>query len=173
MIRTRRAALAQGVKRFSEMHALGLDPGACSNKRTAQRPMGPAWIPSVRSKPSLEDKRSPTTSLPQRRETAMAMTSYTTFMAGTIGLLCTLGLATAEENRPTTTTGLSPGTAQAEDPARVQEGRSLFNQTCAHCHGPDAVTGLSERNLRHLKARYGTDMHDVFTSTVMNGRLDK
>ena len=109
----------------------------------------------------------------ERRETATAMTSYTTFMAGTIALLCTLGLATAEENRPTTTTRLSPGTAQAEDPARVQEGRSLFNQTCAHCHGPDAVTGLSERNLRHLKARYGTDMHDVFTSTVINGRPDK
>jgi polar amino acid transport system substrate-binding protein len=103
----------------------------------------------------------------------MATTSHTIFMAATIALLCTLGLATAEENRPTTTTGLSPATAQAEDPARVQEGRSLFNQTCAHCHGPDAVTGLSERNLRHLKARYGTDMHDVFTSTVMNGRPDK
>jgi mono/diheme cytochrome c family protein len=103
----------------------------------------------------------------------MAMTSYTAFMAGAIALLCTLGLATAEENRPTTTTGLSPGAAQAEDPFRVQEGRSLFNQTCAHCHGPDAVTGLSERNLRHLRARYGADMHDVFTSTVMNGRLEK
>ncbi len=103
----------------------------------------------------------------------MATTSYTIFMAGTIALLCTVCLATAEENPSTTTTGLSPATAQAEDPARVQEGRSLFNQTCAHCHGPDAVTGLPERNLRHLKARYGTDMHDVFTSTVMNGRPDK
>lgn len=103
----------------------------------------------------------------------MAMTSYAKFLANAIILLCTVCLATAEENRTTTTTGLSPGTAQAEDPARVQEGRSLFNQTCAHCHGPDAVTGLSERNLRHLNARYGTDMHDVFTSTVMNGRPDK
>jgi mono/diheme cytochrome c family protein len=101
------------------------------------------------------------------------MTWHTKLMASMIALLCTVCLATAEENRTTTTTGLSPGSAMATNPARVQEGRSLFNQTCAHCHGPDAVTGLSERNLRHLKARYGDDMHDVFTSTVMNGRPDK
>jgi mono/diheme cytochrome c family protein len=101
------------------------------------------------------------------------MTWHTKLMASMIALLCTVCLATAEENRTTTTTGLSPGSAMATNPARVREGRSLFNQTCAHCHGPDAVTGLSERNLRHLKARYGDDMHDVFTSTVMNGRPDK
>jgi polar amino acid transport system substrate-binding protein len=57
--------------------------------------------------------------------------------------------------------------------AAVKEGRSLFNQTCAHCHGPDAATGQSERNLRRLRARYGDDMPNVFRSTVMNGRPDK
>lgn len=103
----------------------------------------------------------------------MATNSYTKLVASVLALLCTVGLANAEEKGGTTTTGLSPGTAQAADKAQVQEGHSLFNQTCAHCHGPDAVTGLSERNLRHLRARYGTDMHDVFTSTVMNGRPDK
>jgi mono/diheme cytochrome c family protein len=104
---------------------------------------------------------------------AMAKTSYMKLMASAIVLLCTAWLANAEENRATTAAGLSPVAAQVGDKAQVQEGRSLFNQTCAHCHGPDAVTGLSERNLRHLRARYGADMHDVFTSTVMNGRLEK
>jgi polar amino acid transport system substrate-binding protein len=102
----------------------------------------------------------------------MATTSYMKILASMIALLSTTCLANAEDNRPTTT-GLSPATAQAGDKAQVQEGHSLFNQTCAHCHGPDAATGLPERNLRHLRARYGADMHDVFTSTVTNGRPDK
>ena len=64
--------------------------------------------------------------------------------------------------------------ASTEDNATaVKEGRSLFNQTCAHCHGPDASTGQSERNLRRLRARYGDDMPNVFRSTVINGRPDK
>ena len=67
-----------------------------------------------------------------------------------------------------------PAQALGEDnAAAVKEGRSLFNQTCAHCHGPDASTGQSERNLRRLSARYGDDMPNVFRSTVMNGRPDK
>jgi polar amino acid transport system substrate-binding protein len=60
-----------------------------------------------------------------------------------------------------------------DNAAAVKEGRSLFNQTCAHCHGPDASTGQSERNLRRLRARYGDDMPNVFRSTVINGRPDK
>jgi polar amino acid transport system substrate-binding protein len=67
-----------------------------------------------------------------------------------------------------------PAAAATEDnAAAVKEGRSLFNQTCAHCHGPDASTGQSERNLRRLRARYGDDMPNVFRSTVLNGRPDK
>jgi len=61
----------------------------------------------------------------------------------------------------------------AENPAAIKEGRSLFNQTCAHCHGPDASTGQPERNLRHLRVRYGSDMHAVFETTIKNGRPDK
>ena len=69
--------------------------------------------------------------------------------------------------------GLSAGSPPAENPAAIKEGHSLFNQTCAHCHGPDASTGQPERNLRHLRVRYGSDMHDVFETTVKNGRPDK
>ncbi|HLN09442.1 MAG TPA: cytochrome c [Xanthobacteraceae bacterium] len=59
------------------------------------------------------------------------------------------------------------------DAAAIKEGRSLFNQTCAHCHGPDAVTGQSERNLRRLRARYRDEMPNVFRTTVIHGRPDK
>jgi polar amino acid transport system substrate-binding protein len=82
------------------------------------------------------------------------------------------GVARSEEARLSTAV-LSPNVAVEQDAAGAREGRSLFNQTCAHCHGPDASIGQPERNLRHLRARYGSDMHNVFETTVMNGRLDK
>lgn len=57
--------------------------------------------------------------------------------------------------------------------AVAQEGHSLFNSTCAHCHGPDAITGISERNLRHFKLRYPDDVAATFYKTVTEGRPDK
>jgi polar amino acid transport system substrate-binding protein len=60
-----------------------------------------------------------------------------------------------------------------KDPAAAQQGHSIFNQTCAHCHGSNAVTGQQERNLRHLRLRYGDDMWKVFHATVTQGRPDK
>jgi len=56
------------------------------------------------------------------------------------------------------------------DPAAIEEGHSFFNQDCAHCHGPSAVTGRSERDLRRLRMRYGDDMPTVFRTTMMQGR---
>ncbi len=61
----------------------------------------------------------------------------------------------------------------ADDADAVRSGHTLFNETCAHCHGPDAVTGMSERNLRHLRLRYGDRMAETFLTTVLHGRPDK
>ncbi len=55
----------------------------------------------------------------------------------------------------------------------VDEGRSLFNQYCSHCHGPNAVQGERPRDLRRLKIRYGNDATDVFYTTVSTGIADK
>jgi mono/diheme cytochrome c family protein len=55
----------------------------------------------------------------------------------------------------------------------VAEGKSLFNQYCSHCHGPDAVQGERPRDLRRLKIRYGEDAIKTFWTTVNNGRMDK
>jgi mono/diheme cytochrome c family protein len=80
--------------------------------------------------------------------------------------------------QPTTANALLANQPRGDNPTRrdptaVKEGRALFNQTCAHCHGPDAVTGQSERNLRRLRARYGDEMPNVFRTTVIHGRPDK
>jgi mono/diheme cytochrome c family protein len=55
----------------------------------------------------------------------------------------------------------------------VAEGNGLFNQYCAHCHGPNAVQGERPRDLRRLRIRYGDDAIAVFYKTVSTGRPDK
>ncbi|HTT09870.1 MAG TPA: transporter substrate-binding domain-containing protein [Burkholderiaceae bacterium] len=68
-------------------------------------------------------------------------------------------------------------TAQPADPAALTgtaaEGREIFNGTCAHCHGPDAVQAERRINLRLLKRRYGDDMAETFHTTVTKGRPAK
>ncbi len=55
----------------------------------------------------------------------------------------------------------------------LDEGRSLFNQYCSHCHGPNAIQGERPRDLRRLKIRYADKAPDVFDSTLTTGRPDK
>jgi mono/diheme cytochrome c family protein len=55
----------------------------------------------------------------------------------------------------------------------VDEGKSLFNQYCSHCHGPDAEQGERVRDLRRLTRRYGTSATQTFFTTINNGRMDK
>jgi len=55
----------------------------------------------------------------------------------------------------------------------VENGRSLFNQYCAHCHGPNAQQGEKPRDLRRLKIRHEGDAISVFYTTFNNGRVEK
>jgi mono/diheme cytochrome c family protein len=55
----------------------------------------------------------------------------------------------------------------------VDEGKSLFNQYCSHCHGPDAVQGERVRDLRRLTRRYGDGATQMFYTTINNGRMEK
>jgi cytochrome c5 len=57
--------------------------------------------------------------------------------------------------------------------ADASKGRDIFNSTCAHCHGPDAVQSERWINLRLLRHRYGGDMQEVFHKTVTKGRPAK
>jgi ABC-type amino acid transport substrate-binding protein len=63
--------------------------------------------------------------------------------------------------------------APASDAQSVAAGHKLFNDNCAHCHGPDAVEGEPRRNLRMLHHRYSDEMNQVFLTTVTHGRLTK
>ncbi|HTW28216.1 MAG TPA: transporter substrate-binding domain-containing protein [Acetobacteraceae bacterium] len=71
----------------------------------------------------------------------------------------------------------APSPAAAAAPAvggaAVGEGHDLFNGTCAHCHGVDAVTTERRINLRLLQHRYQARMDEVFFYTVTHGRPSK
>lgn len=74
--------------------------------------------------------------------------------------------------------GTTPGAGATEPQpttktSAVAAGHSLFNDNCEHCHGPDAVEGIEQRNLRHLALRYGSKMDQVFMYTVTHGRPTK
>jgi polar amino acid transport system substrate-binding protein len=66
-----------------------------------------------------------------------------------------------------------PGPSTSASSAKIAAGHQLFNDNCEHCHGPDAVVGIEERNLRHLGMRYGSDMDRIFFYTVTHGRPTK
>lgn len=62
---------------------------------------------------------------------------------------------------------------QAGNDALVSLGREKFNSTCSHCHGPDAASPEKRIDLRRLAKRYGEKRDEVFSTTVLEGRVDK
>jgi polar amino acid transport system substrate-binding protein len=66
-----------------------------------------------------------------------------------------------------------PSEAKATASGDVSAGHELFNGTCAHCHGPDAVQAEKRINLRLLKKRYGDDMEETYWKAVRDGRPSK
>ena len=70
------------------------------------------------------------------------------------------------------TTAMAPPTA-APKPEEINTGKEIFNGTCAHCHGPDAVQSERRIDLRLLHNRYGDDMRTKFWTTVHEGRPAK
>jgi mono/diheme cytochrome c family protein len=82
-------------------------------------------------------------------------------------------VATAPSARAGDAAGAAAASSDGGDASRTAEGRSLFNQYCAHCHAPNAVSPDPPKDLRRLKLRYGERMGEVFHFTVTHGRPDK
>lgn len=53
------------------------------------------------------------------------------------------------------------------------KGREVFNGTCSHCHGPNAVVEDRKINLRRLQIKYGEQMEETYLATVTSGRPSK
>jgi mono/diheme cytochrome c family protein len=54
----------------------------------------------------------------------------------------------------------------------IAKGKVLFNGSlgCGHCHGPDGVGHVDNRNLKGLKDRYKADAKKVFDTAIHLGR---
>ena len=74
-------------------------------------------------------------------------------------------VAAPEVNTAAARSGTEAGDAAA--------GKAVFDGTCAHCHGPNAVVADRKINLRLLSRKYGEEMSEVFFTTVVNGRPTK
>jgi mono/diheme cytochrome c family protein len=98
---------------------------------------------------------------------AAAMLAGTSVLAVFFGLPNALRYACADD------TAVAAKNPYDGDAGRAAAGRGLFNQYCAHCHGPNAVSPDPPRDLRRLKRRYSENMANVFHFTVTHGRLDK
>ncbi|WP_371932991.1 c-type cytochrome [Bradyrhizobium sp. CCGUVB23] len=65
------------------------------------------------------------------------------------------------------------GDAAAPSAEAVGTGKEIFNGTCAHCHGPDAIQSEKKIDLRLLRHRYGDEMREKYWTTVHEGRPAK
>jgi polar amino acid transport system substrate-binding protein len=74
---------------------------------------------------------------------------------------------------PTKPVPAEPAKDAAPAEADVAEGHAIFNGTCSHCHGPDAVQSVRKIDLRLLHHRYGDTTETVFHDTVTKGRPSK
>ena len=74
-----------------------------------------------------------------------------------------------------TVTAPTPAAAQKVDAAKgdATKGKEVFESTCAHCHGPNAIVADRKINLRLLQRKHGEQMNEVFFTTVTNGRPAK
>jgi len=70
------------------------------------------------------------------------------------------------------TTTTDAATATTAGMSDLAEGRSRFNNACAHCHGVNGVSAISERDLRRLKLRYKDDWPSTANKVIKNGRSD-
>jgi polar amino acid transport system substrate-binding protein len=63
--------------------------------------------------------------------------------------------------------------AKGDAAGDAAKGKEVFDGTCAHCHGPNAIVADRKINLRLLQRKHGEQMNEVFFATVTNGRPTK
>ncbi len=64
----------------------------------------------------------------------------------------------------------------APEPAAGKEaaaGRVLFNNNCAHCHGPNGVAAEKRVDLRRMRLKYGAEAEHAYVKATRDGRTAK
>ncbi|MGY4827754.1 c-type cytochrome [Sphaerotilaceae bacterium SBD11-9] len=125
----------------------------------------PAAIGVARKQAALRDEIDAT--LPALAPTIQALSAKYAVAMGPGLALANAGLVQA-----VSTATASPAQAEAAR-GEAAKGREIFNGTCAHCHGPNAVVEDRKINLRRLQIKYPGQMEEVYFATVTNGRPTK
>ena len=60
----------------------------------------------------------------------------------------------------------------SESNGTIAEAQSNFNNKCAHCHGRNGASPISERDLRKLSMRYKEEWKNLAYTTIDKGRAD-
>jgi mono/diheme cytochrome c family protein len=107
-----------------------------------------------------------------RAEKDVARKSWRISLVGSAAIAAVLSIPVARPIRAATETPRPTNPYEGRSDL-VPEGKSLFNQYCSHCHGPNAQQGERPRDLRRLRIRYGDDAITVFYTTINEGRMDK
>jgi polar amino acid transport system substrate-binding protein len=114
-------------------------------------------------------------SCPTDTASSLKSTGGAGFVAGSavvflVVVICVSSFVVSAAGQPAAPAITNPLSGRADV---IDEGRSLFNQYCAHCHGPNAYQGERSRDLRRLSLRYAHEAPRVFYETVTRGKLDK
>lgn len=125
----------------------------------------PTPAPAAAPAPSTKAKPAPTT-----HHTAKPHADSTATPAAAT-------VASAAPKADTGNTAAKSDTGAGEDhllvTPEVYEGWKMFAVYCYRCHGVDAMGGGIAPNLRHSVSSEGSVTHDVFVTTVTNGRVEK
>ena len=129
---------------------------------------------STATKPAAAVTPAPSTATKPAAKTHHAATPRTDSAAAPAP---TTTLASAAPKADTGNTAAKPDTGGGEDhllvTPQVYEGWKMFAVYCYRCHGVDAMGGGIAPNLRHSVSSEGSVTHDVFVTTVTNGRVEK
>jgi mono/diheme cytochrome c family protein len=93
--------------------------------------------------------------------------------AGTAIVLADAGATPVAVAQAAMPVAVTQPAAQARAEGNATAGKQVFDSTCAHCHGPNAVVADRKINLRLLKRKHGEQLDEVFFTTVTEGRPSK
>jgi mono/diheme cytochrome c family protein len=137
----------------------------------------PKPAPTATPKPAAAEKSASTTHHATKPHTDSAASSSSASAATPASTTTLASNAPAASKADTGNTAAKPDTGANADHLLVSpqeyEGWKMFAVYCYRCHGVDAMGGGIAPNLRHSVSSEGSVTHDVFITTVTNGRLEK
>ncbi len=92
---------------------------------------------------------------------------------GSISVLSLVALSFAFTQPPVQASSAAQAPAPATDASAAKQGEALFQQSCAFCHGRDAMGGETGPDLTRSKLVLGDKTGDQIMAVIHEGRIEK